>query len=101
MCAPMASCSYVPPMLTRDLEVRAQVAEAVELKQQSRPRTDVFFLKHPCAGMRDEHRVETRGEGRVHVRLRAVADHPRSRWLHATLGHERAISRRVLLADDG
>src|SRR5450759_4323012 len=82
------------------LEPLPQVFELLHHQQAPLPWPQILFLQHPGMRVRHEHRVQPRFQRRIHVRFRAVADHPRDRRVHPALHHQAPVRRRIFLFHD-
>lgn len=65
-----------------------------------RCRADLFVLQNPGIAVRNEHRVQSGGERRVDVRLRAVSDHPGRVVLQFIFVSQRGINFRIFLGNN-
>jgi hypothetical protein len=63
-------------------------------------RVQFFMFENPGVAVRDENRVQARGQRGIDVRLRAVADHPGGSRGEFIFLDDRVIGRGVFLRDD-
>src|SRR5436305_11860744 len=66
------------PLISDGLEMFPQFSEAADDEQLLSAGSGIhlLMLKNPGIAMRNEHGIEPGSEGRIDIRLRAVADHP-------------------------